>query len=90
MRRAIRKFQPDFSLRNLEADLNIIDELHLKKGHHVQAMAISLAETHWRVKVDAADVEYVFGTEPEHPSLKMAMVENLFSENRHSNRVVDF
>lgn len=51
--RANCTFQTDFSLRNFEANLNIMDELQLKKGHHAQAMAISLAEMHWRVKVDA-------------------------------------
>ncbi|MCJ1271781.1 hypothetical protein MMC22_011686 [Lobaria immixta] len=65
VRRENRNFQPEFSLRNFEADLNILDELHLEKAHHAQAMAICLAEMHWDVKIDAADVEFVLGTAPE-------------------------
>ena len=66
-----------FSLRNFEADLSTLDELQLEKAHHAQAMAICLAEMHWNVKIDAADVEFVLGSAPEQLTLKPAQLDIL-------------
>lgn len=77
VRRENRNFHSDFSLRNFEADLNILDELQLEKADHARAMAISLAEMHWRAKIDAADVEFVLGAEAELFLVKLAVVEIL-------------
>ncbi len=65
------------TLQNFQADLTIIDELQLEKKHHACVMAVALAEMHWTVQVDAADVEFVLGTAPEGLKLKPAEVKAL-------------
>lgn len=77
VRRINYQYRPNFSLRNFEADLSILDELQLEKAHHTQAMAICLAEMHWNVKIDAADVEFVLGSAPEQLTLKSAQLDIL-------------
>lgn len=68
---------PNFSLRNFEADLSIIDQLALEKAQHARAMAICLSEMHWKVHVDAAGVEFVLGTAPERVAIKAVKIQNL-------------
>jgi len=61
-----RSFTPrgEFSLRNFEADLTILDELKLDQNSYARAMATALAIMHWNAKTDAADVEFVLGSPP--------------------------
>lgn len=77
VRRPNRTFPSNFSLRNFEADLEIVDELQLEKVHHAQAMAVCLAEMHWTVGTDAADVEFVLGRAPEKWEPKFAELKTL-------------
>lgn len=77
VRRPNRLFSSNFSLRNFEADLSVIDQLTLEKAQHARAMAICLAEMHWKVHVDAGDVEFVLGTAPEKFAVKAVEIKNL-------------
>lgn len=77
VRRENRGFRSDLTLRNFEVDLNIIDELHLKRVHHARAMAVCLSEMHWRGDIDAADVEFVLGTAREELAPKAVEIKSL-------------
>ena len=65
------KYTPveDFTLRNFEADLTIVDDLKLEKLDHARTMALALAALHWTTKLDACDVEFVLGSAPVKISL---------------------
>ncbi|MCJ1406876.1 hypothetical protein MMC19_000946 [Ptychographa xylographoides] len=66
-----------FSLRNFEADLNILDDLRLEKESHAQAMAIALAAMHWDGKIDACDVEFVLGSARDQQFLNVEEIDRL-------------
>ncbi|MCJ1245683.1 hypothetical protein MMC30_002887 [Trapelia coarctata] len=71
-----RSFTPrgEFSLRNFEADLTILEELQLDKTSHARAMATAFAIMHWNAKTDAADVEFVLGSPPSELHLSAAEI----------------
>ena len=67
----------EFSLRNFEADLAIIDDLNLEKYQYARAMAAALASIHWDSLIDGADIEFILGSSSKSPDLTSSDVYNL-------------
>ncbi|CAG9944077.1 unnamed protein product [Clonostachys rosea f. rosea IK726] len=51
-----------FSLRNFPLHINQAEEMALPCESYAKAMAEALATLHWKVRTDAADVEFVLGS----------------------------
>ncbi|KAI9170692.1 hypothetical protein HJFPF1_00162 [Paramyrothecium foliicola] len=65
-RRRMRPVRPSrgprfFSLRNYPLHADQVEELGLPGDIYARAMAEALATLHWRLRTDAADVEFVLG-----------------------------
>ena len=79
-----------FSIRNFEADLNIVDELGIDKIQHAAAMGLALAGMHWIAKTDAADVEFVLGSQPDHLDLTSVPRTKNLPMRTSTDRILDF
>jgi hypothetical protein len=57
-----------FSLRNFNLDLDRIEQAKIQGMENIAtAMGSALAVMHWRVGIDADDVEFVLGSSPTYP-----------------------
>ena len=54
-----------FRLRNFDMTVNEMEFLRLDTGLYAETMARTLAIIHWKAKLDANDVEFVFGAAPK-------------------------
>ncbi|KAK7957264.1 uncharacterized protein PG986_006486 [Apiospora aurea] len=63
-RRIQRTESPNFKLRNFELSVNEMEYLRLDTKMYADTMGRTLAFLHWKVGVDANDVEFVLGSTP--------------------------
>lgn len=63
-RRQDRTATPNFKLRNFELSINEMEFLRPDTMMYAEVMAATLAFLHWKVALDANDVEFVLGSSP--------------------------
>ncbi|KAI1259409.1 zinc finger protein-domain-containing protein [Xylariaceae sp. FL1019] len=63
-RRMDRKESSGFKLRNFELSVNEMEYLRLDTKMYAETMGSTLALLHWKVGVDANDVEFILGSSP--------------------------
>ncbi|KIW86444.1 hypothetical protein Z517_01841 [Fonsecaea pedrosoi CBS 271.37] len=63
-RRQSRPTTNTFRLRNFDMTVNEMEFLRLDTVLYAETLAQTLAIIHWKVKLDANDVEFVFGSAP--------------------------
>jgi len=63
-RRQGRLASSTFKLRNFDMTVNEMEFLHLDTAFYAETLAQTLAIIHWKAKLDANDVEFVFGCAP--------------------------
>lgn len=63
-RQGTGQFPPQFSLRNFELTLVMMNALGLPKLYFAKLLGQALAIIHWEAKVDGRDIEFVLGSAP--------------------------
>ena len=68
---------PNFTLRNFNLCLDLMLDLNLPVISYAAAMGDALAIIHWAANVDAYDVEFVLGSEPDKYSQEVSSALNM-------------